>query len=228
LSSYGLSNVQFVPSVKEVVISPKIDEVKVIEQAPIIEIETPIVEIKAKKSNRIVKYAAIAACFLPIAFYSVWIPMKTNVIQSGVITLNDFNPFHEKEKHLFVVSKKNIESVKSNEVVTHEIINIPSNENTIENTNPVNVIEQTSQVTSSNNSSSTGKRQSFEYIVGCFSNNNNAVQLVATLKSQGFDAAIIKGGSLTRVSIGSASSQKMLDSLIQLSISKGYQGWILK
>lgn len=228
LSSYGLSNVQFVPSSKEVIVEAKVGKVEVFTEAPIIEIETPIIEIKAKKSNSIVKYAAIAACFLPIAFYSVWIPMKTNVIQSGIITLNDFNPFHKKEKHLFIVSKKNIESVKSNEVVTQEIKNIPSNEITIENTKPVNVTEQTSQATLSNNSSSTGKRQSFEYIVGCFSNNNNAVQLVATLKSQGFDAAIIEGGSFTRVSIGSASSQKMLDSLIQLSSSKGYQGWILK
>ena len=97
----------------------------------------------------------------------------------------------------------------------------------IDNSSSVEVENHLSEVITNNNPSS-GKRQSFEYIVGCFSNKNNAVQLVATLKSQGFDAAVIEGGRLTRVSIGSASSQKMLDSLIQLSISKGYQGWILK
>jgi cell division septation protein DedD len=227
LSSYGLSNVQFVPSVKDVVIAPKVDEVKVIEQAPIIEIETPIVEIKAKKSNRIVKYAAIAACFLPIAFYSVWIPMKTNVIQSGVITLNDFNPFHKKDANLFVPSKTTLSLIHKTEIVKEINTNTTTNDLHTDNSPTEEVVNQTLEVVSNNNSSS-GKRQSFEYIVGCFSSDNNAVQLVATLKSQGFDAAIIEGGNLTRVSIGSASSQKMLDSLIQLSISKGYQGWILK
>jgi hypothetical protein len=227
LSSYGLTNVQFVPSAKEIIIEPKVLEVEVIEQAPFIEIETPIVKINAKKTNRIVKYAAIAACFLPIGFYSVWIPMKTNVIQSGAITLNDFNPFREKNANLFIPSKSNIESIQETEVINEKNDFKSAKDFQIDNSSSVEVENHLPEVITNNNPSS-GKRQSFEYIVGCFSNKNNAVQLVATLKSQGFDAAVIEGGRLTRVSIGSAPSQKMLDSLIQLSISKGYKGWILK
>ena len=57
------------------------------------------------------------------------------------------------------------------------------------------------------NVKSSNKRQAFEYIVGCFSSNANAVNFVNTLKNQGFDATIISGANLTRVSIGFASNE---------------------
>ena len=48
------------------------------------------------------RYAA-ASILLPIAFYSFWIPVKTDVLQSGVISLNDFNPFYKKQKGSYQV-----------------------------------------------------------------------------------------------------------------------------
>ena len=47
----------------------------------------------APKKRRFWRYAA-AACILPIAFYSIWIPMQTDVLESGVISIKDFNPFY--------------------------------------------------------------------------------------------------------------------------------------
>ena len=53
---------------------------------------TPIVPIKKKNQfNRIAKYAA-AAALLPVVFYSFWIPSHTDVLKSGVLYTEDFNP----------------------------------------------------------------------------------------------------------------------------------------
>jgi hypothetical protein len=229
LNAYGLGNVQFVPTpkVQELVeekIIPKVEE-----DATIVKIQTPIVDINSpKKSRKIIKYVAAAACFLPIAFYSFWIPAKTDVLNSGIISINDFNPFYKAKKGLYSPSKADFNTIIFEDasyiaVPTTEpepILSEPSE--TLLTTENSTVTNQTVNVKSNN------KRQAFEYIVGCFSSNANAVNFVNTLKNQGFDASIISGGNLTRVSIGSASNSKALDSLIQLSNSKGYQGWILK
>jgi hypothetical protein len=229
LNAYGLSNVQFVPTQKiqeevEELITP-IVEVEI----PIVAIETPIININtSRKSRKLIKYVAAAACFLPIAFYSFWIPVKTNVIQSGVISLNDFNPFYKSEKGLYYPSKAEIESIKFEDV---SYTATPYEEPVSTEIEPTEIVTTSENISNSNPSisvKSSNKRQAFEYIVGCFSSNSNAVNLVNTLKNQGFDATIISGGNLTRVSIGSAPNSKSLDSLIQLSNSKGYQGWILK
>lgn len=51
-----------------------------------------------KKEKRYVWRYVAAACLLPIAFYSFWIPTKTNVLESGMISMRDFNPFHTSHK----------------------------------------------------------------------------------------------------------------------------------
>jgi hypothetical protein len=232
LNAYGLGNVQFVPTPKlqvQVKEKTEISEPTIEIEIPNIAIETPIIELNTpKKSRKIIKYVAAAACFLPIAFYSFWIPVKTDVLNSGVISINDFNPFYKTEKGLYSPNKLDLESIKFEDVNYTATPNSKLESTEIEPTEKVNTSENTSYYSSSLNEKSSSKRQNFEYIVGCFSSNSNAVNLVNTLKNQGFDASIISGGNLTRVSIGSASNTKELDSLIQLSHSKGYQGWILK
>ena len=59
------------------------------------------------------KYAA-AACLLPLAFYSFWIPTHSGVLESGLISFKDFNPFYKKElgayfKQNIVIQEKNIQ-----------------------------------------------------------------------------------------------------------------------
>lgn len=229
LNAYGLGNVQFIPNqkAKEPVIEKAIPAIET--AAPIVEIETPIVAIETpKKSRKIIKYVAAAACFLPIAFYSFWIPVKTDVLNSGVISINDFNPFYKAEKGLYSPTKADFNAIifEDASYVAEPIVDSEPIES--EPTDIVATTEPTNNVSQAINVKSSNKRQAFEYIVGCFSSNANAVNFVNTLKNQGFDATIISGGNLTRVSIGCASNSKALDSLIQLSNSKGYQGWVLK
>jgi len=222
LSAYGLGNVQFIPSIDKKV-EVIVEKNETAGSSPIIPIQTPIVNIDKNKSGRkFIKYIASAACFLPIAFYSFWIPVKTDVLKSGVISINDFNPFYKKQTGYYSPRKSDLFHFKLEDVNYKPLV-------VVETKKPIDLISNTSNnSTTTENYLVTNKRQSFEYIVGCFSSSDNAIKLVNSLKNQGFDAAIIKGGNLTRVSIGCASSEKILDSLIQLSNSKGYQGWILK
>lgn len=56
-------------------------------------IETPeagIIPTEIRSISKVWRYVA-AAVLLPIGFYSFWIPMNTNVLESGVLSINDFN-----------------------------------------------------------------------------------------------------------------------------------------
>lgn len=229
LNAYGLSNVQFVPTLKVQELVEDVATSTVEVETPIKEIQTPIIDINIpKKSRKIIKYVAAAACFLPIAFYSFWIPVKTDVLNSGIISFNDFNPFYKTKEGLYTPKKAEFSrtiykdaSYVTPPLVESEPLQIETRGTDI---NPENTIKLNPAITVT----SSNKRAEFEYIVGCFSNNANAVNLVNSLKNKGFDASIISGGNLTRVSTGYASNQKALDSLIQLSNLKGFKGWVLK
>jgi hypothetical protein len=71
LSAYGLESLHFVATVPEIV--------------------TPA---KVKNKQHFWRYAAAATLLLPLAFYSFWIPTKTDVFEAGMISYKDFNPFY--------------------------------------------------------------------------------------------------------------------------------------
>jgi hypothetical protein len=117
LASYGLANVHFIPETDiQFVVNEKTGRVSIdepIEVKPITPIEpiiepiieeiqvekieelAPIIELHPKKKAW--KYIA-AAVLLPIAFYSYWIPAKSDVLQSGLVTFRDFNPASPQQK----------------------------------------------------------------------------------------------------------------------------------
>jgi cell division septation protein DedD len=67
------------------------------------------------------------------------------------------------------------------------------------------------------------------FIVGCFGNENNAVNLVSKLRSEGFNARIVdKHNGLHRVSAGEGLSQESIQELRNKAQSAGYKGWVLK
>ena len=219
LSSYGLSNVTFVPN-------------QILEEAPIIQLnpiasEEPI----QKNPTKFWKYAA-AACLLPFAFYSFWIPMKTDVLHSGLISYNDFNPLRG---NLTVRYAKQpitpFDKVVNNETSISEqlaatnpgeiglyqydettvfAVEIPKVE-----VAPVIVDQATIQA-------------NYECIVGCFSDERNAHNFVQKLQADGFAAHTLPGGTLIRVSAGSASNQNEIQAIQSKVNSKGIEGWICK
>ena len=206
--AYGLKELDFV-SLREIKEEELVPELKA------------VVPVKNKTHNRtlnrrkILRYAA-AACILPLALYSFWIPFKSDFFSSGLISVNDFNPFYKKEIGVY-------EPVPTNKIEIKE--------NTIEQTEKVISIESTnskkeeigSQIVST-------PKTSFNkyYIVGCFSVKQNADNFISKLQSDGFTPLLVDGGKLYRVSVGQAQNSEHYQSLLESAKGKGYNGWTLK
>ncbi|MDH4471472.1 MAG: SPOR domain-containing protein [Fluviicola sp.] len=220
--------VEFQPSNIEVVAEETHNEV------PVIAINMP------KKPARVWRYAA-AAAILPIVFYSLWIPMKTDVLESGMLSLSDFNPFHQKTAPAYQPSTKTY-TIPQREVPQSQLDNIPegvsvfsfslddetfvpvripNNDGSVEVTNLEPVSQPTPTPVQVTPVSSSGSY----IIVGCFSDVSNANQLVKTLRSKGFDAKTLPGGNLTRVSAGDGAQFNELNPKLK---AEGLAGWVLK
>lgn len=114
LQSYGLNKVHFITEeevkmteaqlVPEKIhvetgrIFPQSDSREVdiqLEHPVLAEEKAKIIPLQLEKNNgKTWKYLA-AAALLPIAFYTFWIPVKTNVLESGMISIKDFNPNYQ-------------------------------------------------------------------------------------------------------------------------------------
>ena len=221
LSSYGLENVQFVP-------------------AETIEKKDPIDQGK----TQFWKYAA-AACLLPIAFYSLWIPLKTNVISSRMISIHDLNPFHKANKVNYIKIPLKSQKDKLN-------ANYPSIEEQYKQADlstgfwyyqydeeisftvrkekevlPIKITEPVLDNSGKETEIINLNPSTYNCIAGCFSNWNNANLLVNKLKSKGYDARILPGGNLYRVSIGGGFSEESVNLLKSKAIQEGLNVWIL-
>jgi hypothetical protein len=220
LSSYGLSNVTFVPN-------------QIQEETPIIQLNPISTEESTQKNpTKFWKYAA-AACLLPFAFYSFWIPMKTDVLHSGLISYKDFNPLRGKmivryaEKQIApfeksVVNEANIDDQLSS-VEPGGIGFYQYDESTVFAVKIPNLEAKATAVVETSSA-----KANFEYIVGCFSEERNANNFVQKLQADGFNAHILPGGTLIRVSAGSAVNQTEIQAIQSQVNSKGIEGWICK
>ena len=154
LESYGLGKVHFVTE-EDIKISQHISAVKAnqIEETeeveeptfrlvsmPIIEEERVIVSEKefvliehpeVKSASKVWKYIA-AAVLLPVGFYSFWLPMKTNVLESGLLSIKDFNPGYKAIEGSYIKSDfAKIKVVKNSQPTLEESIKtLPSDVDT--------------------------------------------------------------------------------------------------
>lgn len=274
LSSYGLGNVHFltetdvaiaqhkaiqqeklevaapIEAVATSIVQPvHVQPQQIVEQQPtvepVVEPAQPTIQVARKKSN-VWKYAA-AACLIPVLFYSFWIPMKTNVLESKIISLQDFNPFHQHKAGEYQPQKTKIQVNQNDEPTLEEQVNeIESNEttyslkfsddtyvlvNTEKPAQEENALTTENKTVASNNLNTTTavSSASMHYIVGCFSDATNAQTLVKELQQKGFQASIkdVVNG-LSRVSIGGASTQDELNQLMAKAKAAGFNGWVLK
>jgi len=270
LSSYGLSSVKFQPFYNVVnndnvfnvqpllTHSPSKNNSVVVNnkgiQRNFISFETPQHSqtdfSRSTKDTSVWKHI-MAACIVPVIFYTFWIPLKTEVLESKILSFNDLNPFHKhslseyepKEMSTLFPSINNSnlklsESIQLIETTEHTysyklrddtyiIVNIESDFTT------EHLDEQSAKHSDQNTSKTinTLKKhtKTFHYIVGCFSQESNAQKLVDIMRSCGIDAFIYdKKGGLYRVSAGQSSSLSEAEGLARLVKSIGYSGWILK
>ena len=129
LSSYGLGAAKFIPISEKVEVSSGSSQEKSLiermeEQVDLTIIQHPATRMKSSKW----KYVAAAACFLPIAFYSFWIPTKTNALESGMISINDFNPFNAVKPAIYQQIENNIkgENLDEEKSLEDQINELPS------------------------------------------------------------------------------------------------------
>jgi hypothetical protein len=221
LSSYGLANLNFVA--------------QPVQAAQ----ETPIIELQPNSAPNKINWTrvAAAACILPFAFYSFWIPTQTNALQSGLFSSSDFNPLHRQDAPGYVKTSLELESETQvpeaetpltfqkgtyTSFETYEwqpgfnfVVKVPAA--------PVSLESSESNPTTPE----ANAPAAFDLIVGCFSNLQNAQNLVLKLKRDGFAARLIQNGPLTKVSAGSAQNLSELQQIQQQAAARGLQGWVL-
>lgn len=219
LESFGLGKVYFV-------VEEQKKEAKIIELNPVTE-ELTEVNTQVLHSKRSVwKYVA-AACILPVAFYSFWIPAKTNVMESGMFSVKDFNPFFKnkpaqyQEKELTPV-QMNADSETSSEVrANYEFI--PGVVFPIKQDAPSETIESAPSIPLQ------GKQASKQFIVGCFGSEENVELMLSKLRSTGLDAYVYDtSNGLKRVSAGGSELESEMQEIRQKVAAIGVRGWIFR
>lgn len=221
LSSYGLANLNFVA--------------QPVQAAQ----ETPIIELQPNSAPNKINWTrvAAAACILPFAFYSFWIPTQTNALQSGLFSSSDFNPLHRQDAPGYVKTSLELESEtqapEAETPLTFQEGTFTSFE-TYEWQPGFNFVVKVPAAPVSLESSESNPTTpeanapaAFDLIVGCFSNLQNAQNLVLKLKRDGFAARLIQNGPLTKVSAGSAQNLSELQQIQQQAAARGLQGWVL-
>lgn len=189
-----------------------------------------------EKRSSLWKYIA-AACFIPLGFYSYWLPMRTNFLESGIISLQDFNPFYRQKEANYHQKALTIHFQKTDFVPLEESVKALPKEVKVYSYKyaedlyiPVQVKKKANRIAAPEVVQHTAARetQPFDYIVGCFSNEQNAQQVLIQLKAKGMDAHVSKRNGLFRVSAGSAATEGEIQRVAQAAIQAGMSGWVAK
>lgn len=186
--------------------------------------EKKVVEIRKRRTGRNI---AIAAVLLPITFYSIWIPLKTDVLKTGVIEVADLNPFHRSvdiQTYAPITQSKVNLSAHLAELPNEEVFEtvrenlnntLSRNDSTLVENVKVNLVDK--------------KELRFHIIAGCFKEDENAENMVAYLKSKGYDAFVLDTvNGLKRVSAGASSNvTEAMNTLRAIRQGNISEAWLL-
>lgn len=255
LESYGMGSVQFVPveAEKEETTVPKEAEkpveLSVLKGGNAVEKEAKTVaqpvsssvseETKPRRKSstlkKVVRYAA-AAALIPVAFYSFWIPMKTDVLQSGVIYSEDFNPFSKTDEPRYIrglekdpmTAEKVVVSDELEKITSHltvnsgEVFSYPVDDDFYVTVRYNKHVDQGTTNRSEN-------KQGYHLIVGCFSEKANADGMLAKLNKLGWQGEIVdQHEGLYRVSATSSHHKKVILKKRSQIEQDGLSSWVLK
>lgn len=239
LSSYGLSaiNVQTaenVPVEEETQTIDFIDFNRVKTETLPAEHEPKIIEINVPKKLHWTRYVA-AAALLPIVFYSVWIPTKTDFLQSGILSVHDFNPFNKTSGVEFKPTK--IEEQTKHTIVLKDVDSLVKNshaENSysyeVDGNTYQSVLIEKEEVKQIEAVNPVHAKTNYYLIGNCFGVQANAENFVKEMVAQGLSAEIVDNvNGLHRVAIGKANSAEEIEQVKQKVQAKGISNfWILK
>ena len=270
LQAYGLSSVKFVGFEQEAVLEKPIKEekqklvepvsingsktepVKQEEAKEIVVLsgeseqvaeqkEVPVVSITSatEKRGRWKYLAAVAA--IPLLFYSYWIPVKTDFLDTGKIQMADFNPIkHNPVRHYqkrlesdfipFEEQKSESWEELTSDISEHvEVYNYALDDDfyiPVRLDREADIVEEEME---DNAAPVVNSELPYHVIGGCFSIEDNANQLVIDLKKQGYAAHVLdKKNGLYRVSSGDYASRSEAKNALSGFKNAGFSGWVLK
>ena len=268
LQAYGLSNVQFVAvkEKKEIAsaiqepVSERVANHKPVLEGPVKEKETvvielagraaavpiekneesqtPVSEIEQSRRRGRWKYIAAAAA-IPFLFYSYWIPVETDFIETGKIQMADFNPIKTTPDRSYQSRlETTFESFEKPEVETWETLTSEISEH-VEVYNyaladdfyiPIRLEKEEPSVGPVNEQAiSENAELPYHVIGGCFSVSSNADQLVVDLQKQGYQAHVLdQKNGLHRVSSGDYATRSEARKALKAFKDAGFSGWLLK
>lgn len=185
------------------------------------------------------RYVA-AAALLPIAFYSFWIPVKTDFLQSGVLSVHDFNPFKKQTTIEFTPTK--VDASENKTIVLKDIDSLVQHSQVekvysyeVDGSNYQTIILENQEVSTKGtetiaNTAELGSSTTYYVIGNCFGVQSNAENYVATMQAQGLHAEVVdQVNGLYRVAVGKASSTNELEQVKNEIQTKGVsEYWILK
>jgi hypothetical protein len=218
LESFGLSKVHFVFEEQK-------EETKIIELNTQSTQEFEIRTLQYRK-QAVWKYVA-AACFLPVAFYSFWIPSKTNVMESGMFSTRDFNPFFKHKTARY--SPEKLDQIQFDSISVSSPLASDSYQFLPGLIFPVQRDAGTVPDPQACWNNANGIVATHQYIVGCFQSRINVDLMLSKLRSAGLDAYVFDiSNGLQRVSAGGADNQYALGDIRQKVAALGIQGWVYR
>ena len=174
--------------------------------------------------------------------------MKTDVLESGVLSVYDFNPFRAQNEAKYErpsdTSDEIMLTLEKESSLEEKINSLPKDVSvytykyddelyipiSLKSSNETSGIEE-----NRNNTEPIKKNESkiesnaLHFIVGCFGVKSNATNFVAKLRAEGLDAKIVDvNNGLHRVAAGSAISLEDLYSIKAEVTALGHSGWVLK
>ena len=172
-----------------------------------------------------IKNWALAASVILVVFYSAWIPIQTQLLkQGGEFNYSDLNPFTFKKTNVLATDEVKLYPPKK------EIKVIQSIEKTSEKSNSIILKSELKNkfnpaVITNNQSGS----KTFEVVIGSFTKELNAKNMIDKLKTKGISARKLKKeNKLFRISVGKFLNKNNAKKL-QKSIRKRHKisSWIL-
>lgn len=184
-----------------------------------------VVPIKTKRKTG--RYILAAAVAIPVIFYSVWIPLKTDVMDTGVIEVADLNPFnsHEKPVAVYKTIGRTSEKVKVEMPSVDEMMN----EDPIIDVPIISEVDTTLVEHSDAVELNTSSGMNYHVITGCFLEEDNANRMVEYLKSKGYNAYILDTvNGLKRVAAASFDNVgDAVNSLREIRNGNISEAWVL-
>jgi cell division septation protein DedD len=172
-----------------------------------------------------IKNLALAASVILVIFYSAWIPIQTQLLkQDGEFNYSDLNPFTFKKENLvaiddvkFLDPKEEINAIQPIDKTSEKSSSIILKSKLKNNPKPaVHISNESSNLT-------------YEVVIGSFSNEINAKNMIIKLNNKGISARKLKKeNKLFRISVGKFLNKNNAKKL-QKSIRKRYKisSWIL-